>query len=85
MAIHIRTDWNEFNDKRTFACGIGPALPAGDQYVGESEVGLHHMVDCPGCKPHAVRLGTPISQLSGRPGEPGFDKFCEIARSWGHE
>ncbi|WP_291208936.1 hypothetical protein [Hyphomonas sp.] len=30
-------------------------------------------------------LGTPISKLSGRPGEPGFAEFCRIARSWGHE
>lgn len=30
-------------------------------------------------------IGTPISQLSGRPGHPGFDKFKQIARSWGHD
>ncbi len=32
-----------------------------------------------------VRLGTPISQLSGRPGHPGFERFCAIGRSWGYE
>jgi hypothetical protein len=30
------------------------------------------------------RLGTPISQLSGRPGHRGFDRFCAIATSWGY-
>lgn len=30
-------------------------------------------------------LGTPISQLSGRPGHPGYKEFCRIARSWGYE
>jgi len=32
-----------------------------------------------------IRRGTPISQLSGRPGHPGFEKWCAIARSWGYE
>ena len=31
------------------------------------------------------RLGTPISELSGRPGHPGYAEFCRIARSWGYE
>lgn len=31
------------------------------------------------------RLGTPISQLSGRPGFPGYDEFKRIARSWGYD
>jgi hypothetical protein len=31
------------------------------------------------------RGGTPINQLSGRPGHPGFERFCEIASSWGYE
>ena len=31
------------------------------------------------------RLGTPISQLSGRPGEAGFAEFCRIAKSWGYD
>lgn len=30
-------------------------------------------------------LGTPVSELSGQPGHPGFDEFCRIARSWGYE
>jgi hypothetical protein len=30
-------------------------------------------------------IGTPISEISGRPGHPGYDEFCRIAKSWGHE
>lgn len=30
-------------------------------------------------------LGTPISQISGRPGHPGFDEFKRIAKSWGYD
>jgi hypothetical protein len=29
--------------------------------------------------------GTPISEISGRPGHPGFAEFCRIARSWGYD
>lgn len=32
-----------------------------------------------------LRTGTPISQLSGRPGHPGYDRFKSIAASWGHD
>jgi len=31
------------------------------------------------------RLGTPLSQLSGRPGHPGYEEFKRIALSWGYE
>ena len=31
------------------------------------------------------RLGTPISQLSGRPGHAGYEQFCSIAKSWGYD
>lgn len=30
-------------------------------------------------------IGTPISELSGRPDENGYAEFCRIARSWGYE
>lgn len=30
-------------------------------------------------------LGTPISKISGRPGEPGYEEFKRIARSWGYD
>lgn len=29
--------------------------------------------------------GTPVSELSGRPGHQGFAEFCRIASSWGHD
>ena len=83
--IHIRTDNEELNSKRKFACGIGPELPPGDVYYFESET-LADRADCPGCNPGGPRkLGTPLSELSGRPGQAGFAEFCRIARSWGHE
>lgn len=82
---HIRIDDEAENSKRRFACGIGPELPPGDQYyfAGERSAGL---ADCPGCNPDGhVPLGTPISELSGRPGHAGYDRFVEIARSWGYD
>lgn len=29
--------------------------------------------------------GTPISELSGRPGHPGYDEWLRISRSWGYD
>jgi len=87
MATHIRVDQEELNANRRFACGIGPTLPEGDVYFFLSEWGTHSRVDCPGCQ-HARRdktAGTPLSQLSGRPGHPGYDRFVSIAESWGYE
>lgn len=81
--IHIRIDDYAENSRREFACGIGPELPSGDTYYFEHEF-TSLAADCPGCNPGANR-GTPISKLSGRPGHPGFDAFCEIARSWGEQ
>jgi hypothetical protein len=79
--IHIRIDDFEENSKRKFACGIGPDLPEGDQYLFESESLAEYKSDCPGCNPGGPRrFGTPISELSGRPGEPGYAEFCRIAR-----
>lgn len=83
--IHIRIDNEVENSKRKFACGIGPELPAGDTYFFDGELSACR-ADCPGCNPEGPRpIGTPLSQLSGRPGYPGFGKFTEIARSWGHD
>lgn len=84
--IHVRTDWNEDNSQREFGCGIGPALPPGDLYYFDGELGAIEKADCPGCNPGGPRsIGTPISRLSGRPGEPGYAAFVEIARSWGYD
>lgn len=83
--IHIRIADGSDNYHRRLICGIGPELPESDTcyYDGES---LSRLSDCPGCNPGGPReLGTPISQLSGRSGHPGYEKFCQIARSWGHE
>lgn len=30
-------------------------------------------------------IGTPLSELSGRPGHDGYDKFVQIAKSWGYD
>ncbi len=70
--IHIRIDNEELNSRRRFACGIGPDLPEGDVYLFESEAAADR-ADCPGCNPGGPRkLGTPLSQLSGRSGQPGY-------------
>jgi hypothetical protein len=81
--IHVRLD-RETNDKRQFACGIGPALPDGDKWVHADEYELLHMVDCQGCGGRVRQSGTPVSELDGRPGHPGYEQFKDIARSWGH-
>lgn len=82
--IHIRTDNNELNKDRQFGCGIGPELPEGDIYYFEGE-GAARFADCPGCNPSPRKLGTPISQLSGTIGDPGYEAFKEIARTWGYD
>jgi len=82
--IHIRIDDEVENSKRRFACGIGPELPAGDVYFFQGESRADY-ADCPGCNPGGARqLGTPISNLSGRPGTNGYGEFLRIAGSWGY-
>lgn len=84
--IHIRTDNNAENDKAEFACGLKGRLPEGDKYFFASEDAAYRHADCPGCNPGGTaKLGTPISQLSGRPDHPGYEEFCRIARSWGYD
>lgn len=83
--IHIRIDDEELANKRRFACGIGPDLPPGDKYYFASEAIAEVAADCPGCNPSPRKLGTPISQLSGQPGKPGYAEFVRIAKSWGYE
>jgi len=83
--IHIRIDNEAKNCKRKFACGIGPELPPGDKYFFASESSSAR-ADCPGCNPGGPQaLGTPVSELSGRPGSPEYERFCEIAASWGYD
>jgi hypothetical protein len=76
--IHLRVDNEPTNAHRRFACGVGPDLPEGDTYFFVDSLSL---VDVTGAR----RLGTPISQLSGRPGHSGYEEFCRIARTWGYE
>jgi hypothetical protein len=83
--IHIRIDDYPENSKRKFACGIGPELPAGDTYFFAAESCADRLADCPGCNPTPRKFGTPLSQLSGQPGNPGYAEFVRLARSWGHE
>lgn len=95
MKIHLRTDNEELNSKREFACGIGPDLPEGDQYLDTWEQAAAHLM-CHPEKDHCVgcfgnerpALGTPLSKLSGRPrfeGDPQYEEFKRIARSWGYD
>ncbi len=87
--IHIRIDDEMSNSKRRFACGIGPDLPPGDIYYQAGEerrAGFRDEEVCPGCFPNGrPQIGTPISELSGRPGHRGYEEFCRIARSWGYD
>jgi hypothetical protein len=93
--LHIRIDGNKLNSDSVFACGHRGRLPEGDKMFFESEPlarsacyldGRPEMEACPGCFPGGrPQFGTPISQLSGRPGHPGYEEFCRIARSWGHD
>jgi hypothetical protein len=87
--IHIRIDDSDDNAKRRFLCGLGPALPPGDVYLFDSEArkaAFHKDEVCPGCYLQGrPQFGAPLSELSGRPGEPGWEKFKAIARSWGYD
>lgn len=38
-----------------------------------------------GPSPRGEPIGTPLSELSGQPGKPGYAAFARIARSWGFE
>lgn len=65
-------------------CGIKHPLPEGDRAYSDTHQACDVFADCPTCNPNPRQLGTPISKLSGRPGEPGYQEFCRIAQSWGH-
>lgn len=84
--IHICTHAGRDNSERRFGCGIGPKLPEGDTFFYEGDALAYYKADCPGCNPGGPeQIGTPLSELSGRPGHPGFGKFSAIARSWGYD
>lgn len=63
------------------ACDLGIAEHEIEREPLEDDVPIITATEARGDKP----LGTPISQLSGRPGEPGYEEFCRIARSWGYD
>lgn len=93
--LHIRIDDEPLNKDAKFACGIGWPLPEGDTYFFESEPiqrsaaflsSRPETAACPVCFPEGrPQLGTPLSEISGRPGHKGYDEFCRIAKSWGYE
>lgn len=77
--IHIK----ETYDKTL--CGLAGKLPDGHTFFFSTEYAARRAT-CPHCKPEGLTpIGTPISQLSGRPGDAGYQKFCEIAETWGYE
>ena len=74
-----------------WSCGIvgGWYCDACDLAVGEDDVPREPMdgdvyVGSPTREP-GHQIGTPISQLSGQPGTPGYAEFKRIAKSWGHD
>ncbi|MGB0410165.1 MAG: hypothetical protein ACPGFA_01145 [Pikeienuella sp.] len=75
--IHLRMRGAELNKDAKYHCGLTFPLPEGDKAVYADERGSHHLIDCPGCKPFAARLGTPINELTQA-------RFEEIGRSWGY-
>lgn len=95
------TDISDSHEPDDWSVGIvgGWYCDACDLAIGEHEVAREPLEDdvpiisakeARGDKP----LGTPISELSGRPGPKDdighpdharYAEFCRIARSWGHE
>ncbi len=75
------------NIKGRMACGLMlKDFPEGDAYFFVADSAAFRHADCPVCNPGGPeKLGTPASQLSGRPGHAGFEDFCRIARSWGYD
>jgi hypothetical protein len=60
-------------------CDLGVA---GDDYEPMADdVPIMTAKEFRGDKP----LGTPLSELSGQPGKPGYDNFLRIAKSWGYD
>lgn len=71
------------------ACDLGIADDGHYEPI-EGDVPLMTAKEFRGDRP----LGTPLSELSGQPGDPknpddprhaGFAEFCRIARSWGYD
>lgn len=58
-------------------------MPVGDD--GEREPLGDEVRPDPEPRAPGEKIGTPLSELSGRPGSPGYDKFVRIAKSWGYD
>lgn len=58
-----------------------------DLAIGEGEVDREPLEGDVGIPPRdpAKPLGTPLSALSGRPGQPGYAEFVRIAKTWGYD
>ena len=89
--IHIRIDDGELNSECRFACGLGPELPEGHLYYDLGERVAYRHATCPQCR-EAIGwpkepgpLGTPFSELSTKPGQPGYEHWLRIAQSWGYD
>lgn len=86
--IHARIDDDELNANARFACGLSGKLPDGDVYYRQGEAGKAGFRGgdvCPGCYPGGKpKIGTPLSELSGRPGHAGYGEFKRISDSWGY-
>lgn len=83
--IHVREqDPTKPEGETRIRCGLAN-MPAGDTTFFEGDPGAWLTATCEGCNPGGPKqLGTPISQLSGRPGRCGFDAFTDVAASWGY-
>ena len=60
------------------ACDLG--IGEDDYEPMEGDVGI-----APTPRDPSKPLGTPLSQISGRPGDPGYEEFCRIAGSYGYD
>ena len=57
-------------------------LPVDDDYEPmEGDVPIMTATEARGGKP----LGTPLSEISVRPGEPGYAEWVRISKSWGYD
>lgn len=85
---HLRIDLEYYSmdrppkDARQMACGMRQ-LADGHDWI-EDRLTSCLRVTCPICLPECQQLGTPLSQLSGRPGTAGYGEFVRIAESWGY-
>lgn len=83
-------DVSETYEPDDWSCGVvgGWYCDACDEGISEHEYRREPSDDDvvyipPPPKPPGEPIGTPISELSGRPGQSGYAEFCRIAKSWG--